>query len=253
MPVSLAFGGGDSESDRRIRELLDEGQTAFDAGDPQGAIDAWSRIFLIDIDHQEASRRIEAARKLKAENERQVEEIFHDGLAQLEAGDAAGARRAFQRVLEIQPGYFAAREYLQQLDAGTVPAREGHGAGDRRAGRPPPLQPRGGGARPARKRSSVPPEPFESRGPRRAPAGQEDDGRRGARQRTRPPALPPGGGSRAAARPGGRLVLPPEPRTALPQLAGGGSHAPGGGREAGDGPHQPRRAAAQGGPHHHRA
>jgi tetratricopeptide (TPR) repeat protein len=121
MPVSLAFGGGDSESDRRIRELLDEGQTAFDAGDPQGAIDSWSRIFLIDIDHQEASRRIEAARKLKAESERQAEEIFHDGLAQLEAGDAAGARRAFQRVLEIQPGYFAAREYLQQLDAGTVP------------------------------------------------------------------------------------------------------------------------------------
>jgi tetratricopeptide (TPR) repeat protein len=121
MPVSLAFGGGDSESDRRIRELLDEGQTAFDAGDPQGAIDSWSRIFLIDIDHQEASRRIEAARKLKAESERQAEEIFHDGLAQLEAGDAAGARRAFQRVLEIQPSYFAAREYLQQLDAGTAP------------------------------------------------------------------------------------------------------------------------------------
>ena len=89
MPISLAFGGGDSESDRRIRELLDEGQAAFDAGDPQGAIDSWSRIFLIDIDHQEASRRIEAARKLKAESERQAEEIFHDGVARLEAGDAA--------------------------------------------------------------------------------------------------------------------------------------------------------------------
>ncbi len=121
MPVSMDFAVGDSESDRRIQELLSEGQTAFDAGDPQGAIDAWSRIFLIDIDHQEASRRIEAARKLKAESERQVEEIFHDGLSRLEAGDAAGARQAFQRVLEIQPGYFAAREYLQQLDAGTVP------------------------------------------------------------------------------------------------------------------------------------
>src|SRR5436309_1943269 len=107
MPTSLASGGGDSESDRRIRELLDEGQAAFDAGDPQGAIDAWSRIFLIDIDHQETSRRIEAARKLKAESERQVEEIFHDGLARQEAGDAAAARRAFQRVLEIQPTYFA--------------------------------------------------------------------------------------------------------------------------------------------------
>jgi tetratricopeptide (TPR) repeat protein len=127
MPASLAFGGGDSESDRRIRELLDEGQKAFDSGDPQGAIDAWSRIFLIDIDHQEASRRIEAARKLKAEAERQVEEIFHDGVARLEAGDAPAARQAFLRVLEIQPGYFAAREYLQQLDAGALPAPRGAG------------------------------------------------------------------------------------------------------------------------------
>ena len=121
MPVSMDFMVGDSESDRRIQELLSEGQTAFDAGDPQSAIDAWSRIFLIDIDHQEASRRIEVARKLKAESERQVEEIFHDGLSRLEAGDAEGARQAFQRVLELQPGYFTAREYLQQLDAGTVP------------------------------------------------------------------------------------------------------------------------------------
>jgi tetratricopeptide (TPR) repeat protein len=120
--ATLAFGGsGDSESERRIRELLNEGQAALDKGDPQGAIDAWSRIFLIDIDHQEAARRIEGARRVKAENERQVEEVFHDGLARLETGDAASARRSFQRVLELQPGHFAAREYLQQIDSGNVP------------------------------------------------------------------------------------------------------------------------------------
>src|SRR5207237_7197557 len=61
--------GAGSESDPRVRALLDEGQKAFDAGDLQGSIDAWSRIFLIDIDHQEASRRIDQARKLKAESE----------------------------------------------------------------------------------------------------------------------------------------------------------------------------------------
>jgi tetratricopeptide (TPR) repeat protein len=114
-------GSGDSETDRRIRELLDEGQRAHDGGDLQGAIDAWSRIFLIDIDHQEAARRIEQARKLKAEHERQAEEIFHEGVAKIEAGDLQGARQDLQRVLEIQPGYFAAREYLQQLEAGKVP------------------------------------------------------------------------------------------------------------------------------------
>lgn len=121
-PSSLGSGGGlESETDRRIRELLDEGQRGYDNGDLQGAIDAWSRIFLIDIDHQEAARRIEQARKLKAEHERQAEEIFHEGTAKIEAGDLQGARQSFQRVLEIQPGYFAAREYLQQLEAGKVP------------------------------------------------------------------------------------------------------------------------------------
>jgi tetratricopeptide (TPR) repeat protein len=122
---SLLLGGtasdGAYEGDDRIRGLLDEGQRAFDGGDLQGAIDAWSRIFLIDIDHAEASRRIEHARKLKAESERQVEEVFHDGVARLEAGDAAGARQAFQKVVELQPGHFQAREYLGQLEAGKMP------------------------------------------------------------------------------------------------------------------------------------
>src|SRR5258707_805414 len=76
-PLAGLFGGREPESDRRVRELLDEGQAAFDAGDPQGAIDSWSRIFLIDIDHQEAARRIDSARRVKAETERQGEEIFH--------------------------------------------------------------------------------------------------------------------------------------------------------------------------------
>ena len=44
-PESL---GGD-----RISQLLAEGQRAFDAERYQDAIDCWSRIFLIEIDHDE--------------------------------------------------------------------------------------------------------------------------------------------------------------------------------------------------------
>jgi tetratricopeptide (TPR) repeat protein len=119
-PPSAA--SGDSESERRIEQLVAEGQKALDAGDPQAAIDVWSRIFLIDIDHQEAARLIESARRMKAERDRQVEETFHDGLARLEANDAEGARHAFQHVLELQPGHLPSREYLQQLDDGRPPA-----------------------------------------------------------------------------------------------------------------------------------
>ncbi len=134
---SAAPASADNESERRIRQLLDEGQAALDGGDPQAAIDAWSRIFLIDIDHQEAAHRIDGARRIKAERDRQVEESFHDGLSRLEASDADGARSAFQRVIELQPGHLQAREYLQQLDEGNVPAVAG--AGRSAAARPHPL------------------------------------------------------------------------------------------------------------------
>jgi len=111
-----AAGGDD-----RIHELLHEGQAAFDQEDYQGAIDAWSRIFLIDIDHQEAARRIEKARRLKAEHERRVEELFHEGMGALEDGDADQARELLQKVVSLQPNHLAAKDALQKIEAGEVP------------------------------------------------------------------------------------------------------------------------------------
>jgi tetratricopeptide (TPR) repeat protein len=170
-PGGAAAGGFENESDGRIRELLTEGQAALDKGDPQGAIDAWSRIFLIDIDHQEAARRIDAARKVKAEKERQVEEIFHDGLAHLENGDVDAAKQTFERVLELQPTYFAAQEYLQQLAAGIVPTPP-RASAVRELASDTFASPVGDGHAPAEELKEeilVPPEPGEARRPRGAP------------------------------------------------------------------------------------
>ncbi len=112
----------DSESEGRIDQLLAEGQAAFEDGEYQTAIDAWSRIFLIDIDHAEASRRIELARKLKAEVERQVEEAFHEGIQLVETGKNDEAKSAFEKVLEMHPGHMGAREYMDKLETGDVAA-----------------------------------------------------------------------------------------------------------------------------------
>ncbi|HBL30689.1 MAG TPA: hypothetical protein DD490_27960 [Acidobacteria bacterium] len=120
-PADLFGGSPAGDGDPRIQQLLDEGQRSLDQGDPQAAIDAWSRIFLIDIDHQEASRRIDQARKLRAESERQVEEIFYSGVARVEASDLPGAKQIFQQVLQMQPGHVQAREYLQQIESGRTP------------------------------------------------------------------------------------------------------------------------------------
>jgi tetratricopeptide (TPR) repeat protein len=108
----------EAQGDDRIAQLLAEGQRAADEGRFQEAIDSWSRIFLIDVDHAEAARRIEQARRSKAEREREVEEVFHEGLAALEGGDRDTARQRFERVLEMQPSHLAARSYLSQLESG---------------------------------------------------------------------------------------------------------------------------------------
>ena len=112
----------DSESEQRIEDLINEGQESFEDGQYQTAIDAWSRIFLIDIDHAEASRRIELARKLKAEIERQTEEAFHEGITWLESGDQDKAKETFNKVLEMQPNHMGARDYLEKIEAGDLSA-----------------------------------------------------------------------------------------------------------------------------------
>ena len=108
-------GGGD-----RISQLLAEGQRAFDAERYQDAIDCWSRIFLIEIDHDEASRRIQLARDLREEQDRQVEETYHQGVAATDAGQNEQAIRAFRRVLELRPNHMAAREQLERVSAATA-------------------------------------------------------------------------------------------------------------------------------------
>jgi len=119
--VSFDAAGEADEETERIAELLDEGQGSFDRGDYQGAIDVWSRIFLIDISNGEASSRIEEARRKKAELERQAEEIFHEGVGHVESESLEEAKDAFRRVLAVDAHHSLARDYLEQLEAGKVP------------------------------------------------------------------------------------------------------------------------------------
>ncbi len=113
-----ASGAEVNGEDERIAALFSEGQGAFDAGEYQAAIDAWSRIFLIDLDHSEANQRIEEAKRLLAENERQAEELFHSGLEKIETGDAESAKADFAAALARQPHHIGAREHLDRLEAG---------------------------------------------------------------------------------------------------------------------------------------
>jgi tetratricopeptide (TPR) repeat protein len=121
-PQPAPSASGPSDPDPRIAELLDEGQAAFERGEFQSAVDAWSRIFLIDIDHAEAARRIDLARDRRAEKERQAEEGYHDALSQAEAGDVEAAKASLQQVLGLQGGHAGAKDALDRLERGEAVA-----------------------------------------------------------------------------------------------------------------------------------
>ncbi len=121
-PQAVAEDGGGS--DDRIAQLLVEGQEAFDSGSYQAAIDSWSRIFLIDIDHQEAARRIDLARQHKAEDERRIEEMFSDAIAAFDTGNLEASRQGFEEVLRLNPSHVAAREYMELVERAEDPEVE---------------------------------------------------------------------------------------------------------------------------------
>lgn len=159
IPPGATTAGAEASGDDRVQQLLAEGQAAFEQGDHQGAIDAWSRIFLIDLDNAEASRRIEEARKLKAESERQAEEVYHEGLTAWQAGDTEAASAAFEKVLQVQPDHALAREHLEQIAGGKGPEAV-------EVPPPPPPSPAGGGVPQATDEELleeilVPPDPGE--------------------------------------------------------------------------------------------
>ncbi|MEL7061147.1 MAG: hypothetical protein AAGN46_14090 [Acidobacteriota bacterium] len=118
--IDLEAEASDDQSER-IEQLLEEGRAQMERGELQGAIDVWSRIFLIDIDNTEAAGLIEEARGRKAEFERQAEEAFQRAGDQIEAGDLDAAQASLREALEGNPGHVTAADWLRQLEAGDVP------------------------------------------------------------------------------------------------------------------------------------
>jgi tetratricopeptide (TPR) repeat protein len=105
-----------SPQDEKIRALLAEGDRAMFQNEYQEAIDIWSRIFLIDIHSDEASSKIEEAKRLLAEQDRKIEELFNLAVGLYNQGKKEEARAKFEEVLAMEPHHLAARNYMRQLD-----------------------------------------------------------------------------------------------------------------------------------------
>lgn len=103
--------------DPRIAQFLRQGDEAEARGALQEAIDLWSRVFLIDLSNDDASRRIDAARARQDETARQLDVLLSEGVQLYESGDLSSARDAFLKVLTLSESDATARNYLNEIDA----------------------------------------------------------------------------------------------------------------------------------------
>ena len=109
------------DDQKKIDQYLSDGDRSFDAGDYQGAIDLWSRIFLIDVTNEAASDRIERAKGKRRESDQKVDGVLAAGVQAFERRDAATARAKFEEVLKLDPTNASARDYMERLDSGEAP------------------------------------------------------------------------------------------------------------------------------------
>jgi len=118
--ASAAPAGQPESGSSRIDALLEQGQREFDKGDFQGAVDTWSRIYLIDVSNAEADRRIEQARRRKEEVERQAEQHFFEAREAFDQKRVDDARALCQQVLKLVPQHLEAHDLLQRLETPTA-------------------------------------------------------------------------------------------------------------------------------------
>jgi tetratricopeptide (TPR) repeat protein len=107
-----------------IRDLLTRGGTAAAADDYAAAIDAWSRIFLIDPNHREAKDRIEHIRHAKDDLEKRIEPVLTDAQASFVSGDLELARNFVDRVLALYPNNVDATRLNETMGGDAHPIAE---------------------------------------------------------------------------------------------------------------------------------
>jgi len=113
-----------AKGERDIALLLKQGDEAAARGDYEGAIEIWSRIFLIDINSVEAVTRIEKAREDMSSGSQQLTALLDKGKRAFDSGDLDSARTAFLQALSVSERDATARSYLDRIESQMTSATE---------------------------------------------------------------------------------------------------------------------------------
>ena len=119
-PVPPPDDDGSGETSDQVKNLLIQGEEAFQNGDLDTAIDLWSRVFLTDPSNTEVTHLIEQARKRRAESRREVESLLSEALEAARGGRPEDAARLLNDLLKQEPTNLPAIELAEQLEAGEI-------------------------------------------------------------------------------------------------------------------------------------
>ena len=107
---------GDAERDAKIESLLLSGLDHYFASDYAQAIDIWTRALFLDRQHARARAYIERARSALAEEQRQSEELLHNGIAAFERGEIEAARQLLNAAVQRGGAHEVALAFLTRID-----------------------------------------------------------------------------------------------------------------------------------------
>ena len=107
---------GNAERDAKIEGLLIAGLDHYFAADYAQAIDVWTRALFLDRNHARARAYIERARSAMAEQQRESEELLHNGVAAFERGEMEAARQMLNAAVQRGGAHDVALAFLTRID-----------------------------------------------------------------------------------------------------------------------------------------
>ena len=114
----LHAGSSESAADRdaKIESLLLSGLDHYFASDYAQAIDVWTRALFLDRNHARARAYIDRARSALAEQQRESEELLHNGIAAFERGEIEAARQLLNAAVHRGGAHDVALAFLTRID-----------------------------------------------------------------------------------------------------------------------------------------
>src|SRR6187431_1228011 len=107
---------GGAERDAKIESLLIAGLDHYFAADYAQAIDIWTRALFLDRNHARARAYIDRARSAMAEQQRESEELLHNGVAAFERGEIEAARQMLNAAVQRGGAHDVALAFLTRID-----------------------------------------------------------------------------------------------------------------------------------------